>query len=99
MTCGLPPDSRSTTHCPNAPPGMTPREPLVVAVPGAGSGACCAGAGCATTGAVLACRGVGVVETVGAGASSCDGAFGISAGSAGVRSTCPAVVSAGQGTG
>jgi hypothetical protein len=24
MTCGLPPDSRATTHAPNAPPGYVP---------------------------------------------------------------------------
>src|SRR5580692_7480992 len=62
-TSGLPPDSRSTTQAPNAPPG---HGPLGAAPDGAG-GAGAAGAGaaagagsgadCARTRAVLACLG------------------------------------------
>src|SRR5271170_5942903 len=90
MTWGLPPDSRSTTQLPNAPPGHGPLDDATGAGAGAGAGA--AGAGdCATTGAVLACRGA-----AGAGAASCAGGAGIVAGSAGTRSTCPDWMSSAQ---
>ena len=87
MTWGLPPDSRSTTHVPNAPPGHDPPppDPAEETEDGAGSDCCTgcetgagAGALCTRTGAVLACRGV-KSETVWAaggagGASSAGGA-------------------------
>src|ERR1700746_4052777 len=88
MTWGLPPDSRSTTQLPNAPPGHGPLSDVA----GAGAGAAGAGAGagagdCAKSGAVLACRGA-----TGAGGA------GIVAASSVTRSTCPTWISSAQRT-